>query len=471
MSEARSTDIRVTAAELFLLPVRTRMPIKFGPEVLTEVTCARVRLTVQDVAGRSAQGWGETPLNVQWAWPSARTYAERHDRMVELCRRLAGAWVEFGASGHPLEVGSEFLDTRLSALTQSLNTETPGSEELPYLAALVCSSPFDVALHDAFGNLHERDIYDLYGPDWLNRDLSTFLEPAVDADVSFAGRYPDEFLKRPAAGTLTAWHLVAGLDPLTEDDLTGDEPDDGHPVVLTDWIRQDGLDCLKVKLRGNDQAWDLERLIRVGRLAIDNNVTWLTADFNCTVQAPEYVTGILDELCAEHPRIFGMLLYIEQPFPYDLDRHAIDARSVAARKPVYLDESAHDWQHVRRGRELGWSGVALKTCKTQTGAILSLCWAKAHGMPVMVQDLANPMLAQIAHLRLAANADTLIGSVETNSMQFYPDASLPEAVVHPDMFQRRDGSVDLSTLGSTGMGYRVDEIARDLPHADTVANA
>ena len=469
MTEGKRTDIRVARAELYLLPVQTRMPIKFGPEVLTEVTCARVRLTVEDRTGNTSVGWGETPLSVQWAWPSSLTYAQRHDRMVELCRRLARAWVEFGRSGHPLELGSEFIDSELSDAASALNGESPDAESLPYLAALVCSSPFDVALHDAFGNLHQRDIYDLYGAEWLNRDLSTFLEPAADADVSFAGRYPDEFLQRPAKTHLAAWHLVAGLDPLTEADLTGDEPDDGHPVVLTDWIRQDGLDCLKVKLRGNDQAWDFDRLVGVGQLAIEHGVTWLTADLNCTVTEPAYVTEILDQLCAEQPRIYGMLLYIEQPFPYDLDRHAIDARSVAARKPVYLDESAHDWQHVRRGRELGWSAVALKTCKTQTGAILSLCWAKAHGMPVMVQDLANPMLAQIAHLKLAANADTLIGSVETNSMQFYPDASLPEAAVHPDMFRRRNGRVDLTTLGSTGIGYRADEMARELPPADTVA--
>jgi L-alanine-DL-glutamate epimerase-like enolase superfamily enzyme len=157
-----------------------------------------------------------------------------------------------------------------------------------------------------------------------------------------------------------------------------------------------------------------------------------------------------------------MLLYVEQPFPYDLEKFAIDARSVAARKPVFLDESAHDWRFVRMGRELGWSGVALKTCKTQTGAILSLCWAKAHGMPLMVQDLANGMLAQIPHLRLAAHAGTIMG-VETNAMQFYPDASIPEAQVHPGMYRRRGGCVELSSLGTTGFGYRLDEISRELP--------
>jgi len=98
---------------------------------------------------------------------------------------------------------------------------------------------------------------------------------------------------------------------------------------------------------------------------------------------------------------------VEQPFPYDLERHRMDVRSVSARKPLFLDESAHDWRLVRLGRDLGWSGVALKTCKTQTGALLSACWAKAHGMSLMVQDLTNPMLAQIPHVLLAAHAEGL----------------------------------------------------------------
>ena len=157
-----------------------------------------------------------------------------------------------------------------------------------------------------------------------------------------------------------------------------------------------------------------------------------------------------------------MVLYVEQPFPYDLEAHRIDVHSVSARKPLFMDESAHDWKLVRLGRELGWSGVALKTCKTQTGALLSLCWAKAHGMTLMVQDLTNPMLAQIPHVQLAAHAGTIMG-VETNSMQFYPDASIPEAKVHPGLYRRRKGRVDLSTIQGSGFGYRVEEIERKLP--------
>jgi len=83
-------------------------------------------------------------------------------------------------------------------------------------------------------------------------------------------------------------------------------------------------------------------------------------------------------------------------------------------------------------------------------------------MTLMVQDLTNPMLAQIPHVLLAAYAGTIMG-VETNAMQFYPAASAPEEAVHPGLYQRRDGQVDLSTLNGPGFGYRLDEIKRDLP--------
>ncbi|NLG27518.1 MAG: hypothetical protein GX557_06380, partial [Chloroflexi bacterium] len=140
----------------------------------------------------------------------------------------------------------------------------------------------------------------------------------------------------------------------------------------------------------------------------------------------------------------------------------IDVHSVSARKPLFMDESAHDWQLIKLGRDLGWTGVALKTCKTQTGALLSLCWARAHGMTLMVQDLTNPMLAQVPHVLLAAHAGTIMG-VETNSMQFYPDASLAEERVHPGVYRRRNGCVELASILGSGFGYRLDEIERALP--------
>ena len=459
---ARRTDIKPIGVELYFLPVETRMPLKFGPETLTYVTCARARVRVADAAGNQADGWGETPLSVQWVWPSSLSYEERHAAMKAFCERLAEAWTAPMTPGHPLEVGHAFTSERLPGLLAACNAGRAEHEPMPWLGALVCNSVFDQALHDAVGNLVGKPVYETYGAEYMNRDLSAYLTPAEGSPVSFAGKYPDDYLLSPHPNRLPAWHLVGGKDPVKPEELTGEEPDDDYPVLLRDWIERDGLTCLKVKLRGNDPAWDYDRLVEVGRIAEDTSVLWLTADFNCTVTDPAYVNEILDRLMGEHPRLWQMILYVEQPFPYDLEKNRIDVHSVSARKPLFMDESAHDWRLVKLGRTLGWTGVALKTCKTQTGALLTLCWAKAHGMTLMVQDLTNPMLAQIPHVLLAAHAGTIMG-VETNASQFYPEASLPEAQIHPGLYQRLHGTVDLRTLTGPGFGYEVERMSRVLP--------
>jgi len=476
----------ITRVTLYFLPVQTRVPLKFGAETLTSVTCARVALEVVDTAGNRAIGWGETPLSVQWSWPGSEPYEVRHAEMRNCCEQLAQKWLNFKGSGHALEVGWKFQeqvignflgeparwgqhappheggDRRAEDSAPYLGKPGAVPARLPYLAALVCNSPFDLALHDAYGRLAGRPVYETYTKDFPGPDLSHYLEPAKDTAVSFRGLYPSDFLMKRPAMELPAWHLVGGLDPLDAAELTGNEPNDGEPVLLTDWIRRDGLTCLKVKLRGTDAAWDYSRLARVGGIGLSNGVEHLSADFNCTVHVPEYVNEVLDRLRMEHPAIYDRILYVEQPFPYELREHPIDVHSVSKRKALFLDESAHDWRQVGLGRELGWTGVALKTCKTQTGAILSACWARAHGMALMVQDLTNPMLAQIPHVLLAAHVGTIMG-VETNGMQFYPAASIPEARIHPGIYRRRNGRVDLTTLAGPGFGYRVEEINRELP--------
>jgi L-alanine-DL-glutamate epimerase-like enolase superfamily enzyme len=454
---SKPTDISVQQSELYLITAHNRVPLKFGAQVVHRAVMARARVRVEDRQGRTADGWGETPMSVAWVWPSTLSWDEREERMIAFTTRLAEEFTRFAEKGHPMELTHRFQEQRLHTLLDEENAGRAPESHMPHLAALVCLSVLDLAIFDAFGHLTGRPVFETLGEDLLTSDLGDFLEPRE----RFAGLRPPHFL-RPRQNQLPVWHLIGGLDPIEPSDLTGSEPNDGYPVLLRDWIRADGLKCLKIKLRGTDAAWDYDRIVQIGRISIEEGVTWLTADFNCTVTDPAYVTDILDRLLAAEPRIYGMLLYIEQPFPYDLERNRIDAHSVTARKPLFLDESAHDWHFVRLGRELGWSGVALKTCKTLTGAILSLCWARAHGMTLMVQDLSNPMFAQVSHCLLAAHAGTIMG-IESNGMQFYPEASAPEREIHPGVYRRRNGVLDLSTLTGPGFGYQADKIARELP--------
>lgn len=463
----KSSDISIKDLKLYFLPVHTRIPLKFGPEVLTSVTCARVSVTVANERGEISEGWGETPLSVQWVWPGNLSYEVRENALKKFCTLIAKNFISFTIKGHPFEISHTFQSDVLMKLLDEFNKAEKFTEPLPYLAALVCFSLFDIALYDAYGNVNGVPIYKTYNSDFMNRDLSYYLKPADKSAIDYKGKYPEDFFVKHAPSELVAWHLVGGKDLLDKSESTGNEPNDGYPVYLPDWIERDGLKCLKVKLTGTDSQWDYNRLVKVGEISIAHDVEWLTADFNCQVTDPRYVNDILDRLMVEHPAIYKMILYIEQPFPYDLEKYSIDVRSVSARKPLFMDESAHDWHLVKLGRELGWTSVALKTCKTQTGALLSLCFAKSHGMTLMVQDLTNPMLAQIPHVLLAANAGTIMG-VETNSMQFYPEASSYEAAIHPGLYKRRNGKVYLDSLSGNGFGYRVKEIGRPLPNPVTL---
>jgi L-alanine-DL-glutamate epimerase-like enolase superfamily enzyme len=184
--------------------------------------------------------------------------------------RLAEVWAGFEAEGHPIEIRARFFKEILPQLLKTMNQPagTTG-ERMPWLAALVCCSPFDIAMHDAYGQLHRRPVYETYGPEFMNHDLAHFLTPADGSQVSFADKYPPAFLVARRPDQLRAWHLVGGLDPLRASDLTGSEPKDDYPILLTDWIRRDGLKCLKIKLRGNDAEWDYQRVVEVGKIAME----------------------------------------------------------------------------------------------------------------------------------------------------------------------------------------------------------
>ena len=131
---AKRTDVRPAKVYVYFLPVAMRVPLKFGPETVTAVTCARIRMQVRDLAGNPADGWGETPLSVQWVWPGALSYEERHAAMKNFTLNLASAWQEFDYSGHPLEIGHAFQDQVLARLLAEFNVQRKNAEPMPWLA-------------------------------------------------------------------------------------------------------------------------------------------------------------------------------------------------------------------------------------------------------------------------------------------------------------------------------------------------
>ena len=134
---------------------------------LSGVTRNRFSAKVQEPKGMgrgrsvrrtSSRSLGETPLSVQWVWPGPLTYPECHETMKTFCCMLARAWTELDVTGDPIEIGHEFIDTPLLELMAGA---TPNGNVAPqpilHLAALVCCSAFDIAVHDAYGRLLGQD--------------------------------------------------------------------------------------------------------------------------------------------------------------------------------------------------------------------------------------------------------------------------------------------------------------------------
>ena len=154
-------------------------------------------MVVADAEGRTAEGWGETPLSVQWVWPDQLTYEMRHEALKNFRIKLTDAWANFDHFGHPIEVGHAFTKQVLPALLDEYQCPTLCRSAMPWLAALVwCSALISLFMMPTACCITGQSVRP-YGPEFMNDDLAAFLEPAPNADVSFTGLYPRDFLIRP----------------------------------------------------------------------------------------------------------------------------------------------------------------------------------------------------------------------------------------------------------------------------------
>ncbi|HXF60693.1 MAG TPA: enolase C-terminal domain-like protein [Caldilineaceae bacterium] len=459
-NENRVSDIRILEVQTYKVPTRCRTPLKFGAVVVEELPIGYARVVVENRAGAVAEGWGAMFLMDLWAWPLSQAGHEAKNRLMrELLDAYAQTVKEYGRYAHPIEIFME-TEAELRRLSRALCARYTPGEEMPFLGALISASPVDHAVHDAFGKANGIDSYRGYGPEHLSFDLARYLGPA------YRGVYPSQFLRQDYLPQVPIFHLVGGLDLLRREEVTGAYPQDGIPNSLDDWIARDGVFCLKVKLQGRDLAWDLARTQEVSRVYHEVRATrrpslparpYLTADTNEQCESPEYMVEYLRTLREQAPQVYDEILYIEQPTERDLLAHRWDMRPLARLKPVLIDESLSSVEDFRLARELGWSGIALKSCKCLSADLLFVALAELDHIPYAVQDLTNPSLALLASVGLAARTHPILG-VEANSRQFFPAANHLAAALHPDLYHVRDGFARTHSLRGPGLGMRVHEM-------------
>ncbi len=441
-------EFRIHEVSLDYETYRLRTPIKFGGYVGYDNTQRVVSVTGVLRDGRRGKGIASMSNGIAWAWPGDSVPAEikmaATDRLAE---RLAKSIPELVASD-PLEMG---VVIEKIALTEAkyIVKEFSLQEEMPHLCVLMTASAFDGAVHDAFGKALGKCVYDCYGSEFVNRDLGYYL------NEQFKGEYLDRYTLRNPTSPIYLYHLVGGLDPLTMADVS-ELIGDGLPETLEEWITQDGLSHLKIKLKGTDLNWDVHRVRTIDEVAahLHPDRDWqYSLDFNEMCPNIDYLFQFLDHIRTASGETYRRIQYIEQPTSRDLSApETFDMHEVAVIKPIVIDEALLGYNSLLRAHELGYTGVALKACKGQTQSLLMGAAALKTGMFLCVQDLTCPGRAFAWTATLASRIPT-ITAVEGNARQYIPQANKKWEQCQPGLFKVKDGCVSAACVTGPGLGY------------------
>lgn len=447
----RATDIRITHLEHSYEDFRYRTPIKFGGVALDRATVLSVRCQVQAGSGKTAVGFGSMPLSNVWAFPSkVLKYEQTLAAMKDVVERLARITADCKETGHPLDLSWTLEPLYLQAAVESAQA-LQLAESIPPLCTLVAGSAFDAALHDAYGKVHGLNCYHTYGPDFVNHDLGHYLGAA------FQGEYPDRYILKEPKQQMPLYHLVGAVDPLAVSDIQ-QRVGDGLPETLGEWIDFNGLTHLKIKLNGEDLGWDVERVVRVDRIAAETQQRrgvsrWFySLDFNEKCENVGYLLDFLRQVQQQAPQGFERIQYIEQPTQRDLKQHRHNTMHEAAKlRPVVIDESLLDQESLELAQEMGYTGAALKACKGQSQSLLMAAAAQKAQMFLCVQDLTCPGASLIHSAGLAAHVPG-VAAIEANSRQYCPVANQPWEARFPGIFRITDGTLKTGELTGQGLG-------------------
>ncbi|MCU0228132.1 MAG: hypothetical protein MUF01_10880, partial [Bryobacterales bacterium] len=217
-----------------------RFPHVFGGFTTDRCTLLNARVRVSDRQGKSAEGFGCMTMGNIWSWKTQRYgYEETLAVMKSLAERAQASMAAHSEYGHPIELNAQ-LEPQWMRDAEALGKDLRLSEAVPKLCTLVTTSPFDAALHDAYGKLHGRSAWACYSPEFMNQDLSAYL------GASFAGQYPDRYVDALPKATMPIFHNVGLGDPVRAEERTS-ALNDGLPELLEDWIRADGITHIKIK--------------------------------------------------------------------------------------------------------------------------------------------------------------------------------------------------------------------------------
>jgi len=395
-------------------------PLIIGKGVISTITEATCQVTITN-GNAIAQGYGTVLLSHVWCWPET-AHGDKDVLLREATSTIARAVLGIGTDNTVLGHGFDVMTLADQLLIH-----------VPPLARRVCSSPLDNAIHDAAGCLSSQPSFELFtghGP-----------SPFDSYFPGFGAAGAIESMLRTPVANIEA-QMVVGLRTSHTD--------------VNDYCRKFGIRRLKVKIGSGDVQTDVDHVIDVGRaIPQDGRLPDITVDANGCYPTPESLEHFLTLLREQAPEIAVCLSAIEQPSMTPLVEDRKRWSEIAADMPILSDESFANLDDLKHANACGWNGLAVKSCRGQTLALLGAAWGHARGWTNTVMDLTSPNIAAI-HTVLLASRISGVSTAEVNTVQFLKSgyADLPESMRYSIVPHIGQLSVPNVTSGLVPLAYR-----------------
>ena len=347
---ATAPQFKVESVSLAELPVRLRLPFRFGLITLTHAPQAFVSVRLRFADGKSVTGLSASMLVPKWF---DKAPDRDNDTNIEHLRRAIKLTADaYQSESRPLAAFN--LHASQSAAIQ----QAAAREAINPLTAGFGPAILDAAIADAIAQYAKQSFYSLVQHNLLGLAPEQLL-------AEFKGFDIDHWLAELSPATkMAARHTVGLVDPIGELAASERVTNDGLPESLPEIIGRYGHRHFKLKVSGDQQA-DLERLQAIAAVLDQSPEPYLaTLDGNEQFTDIEPVQALWTKMTetASLKRLVDAIVFIEQPIARTKAMTA-NVSALASDVPLIIDESDDSLNAFPMARDLGYAGVSSKLCK------------------------------------------------------------------------------------------------------------
>lgn len=458
MNEA--LDIKVSDVRIGIANIDARIPFRFGSTTVSHVAHATVAVQIETRSGVSATGYAADFLSYAWFDKSPEKSPEQGSReLLVSIQAAADAWQTFGfgtAFGQWREIHPQMEEASLAR----------GHNKLGGNFGV---SMIERAVIDAIGRMIDQSFHDMICGDVLGIDETTVFPELSRGSVRKA--LPEKPLHR-----VDLRHTVGLVDPLTAADNTAPIAD-GLPETLEEYLRQQKLRFLKIKISANPEE-TLSRLMAICTLIKSHPPITITLDGNEQFKDLASFTSLVERIRTNPSleTLWRSVLFIEQPVERNstMENAIEDSEGRVIEKPLLIDESDGWTAAFLQAMQLGYRGVSHKNCKGVFRSFLNNALAASRNKEAGSGHffLSAEDLSCLPNVSLNADLATVsslgIGHVERNGHHYFrglkhlTDAEQDNALSHTPLYIRQDGltvlnvqdgELDTSSLNCPGYGF------------------